>query len=104
MERDTLAMFYSLASVYGANGDLAEAVEIFEKILAFDYHYRDVEQKLIEARDLVQQLAPIESTGGSMANSEMESPRSRRAFHSRTVSLKNARPSASSPIPGITLR
>jgi len=69
LARENLEVFYSLASLNAANNAPHEAVEIFEKILAFDYHYRDVEQKLIEARDLAQQLGPIDSTGSSVAGS-----------------------------------
>ena len=58
----------SLAALHASDNQPAEAVEIFEKILAFDYHYLDVEQRLIEARDLVQLLPPIETQEGSAAN------------------------------------
>jgi serine/threonine-protein kinase len=71
LSRDNLEAFYSLASLYASNNQPAEGVEIFEKILAFDYHYRDVEQRLIEARDLVQHLPPIETQDGSAANRSM---------------------------------
>lgn len=67
LARENLEVFYSLASLYASNSQPGEAVEIFEKILAFDYHYRDVEQRLIEVRDLLQQLGPIESRDGSVA-------------------------------------
>ncbi len=67
LSRENLEVFYSLASLYTSNNQLADGVELFEKILAFDYHYRDVEQRLIEARDLLKQLGPIESQEGSAA-------------------------------------
>ena len=51
LDRDNLPAYYTLATVYNANGDVVEALEIFEKILAFDYHYEDVEQRLVEARE-----------------------------------------------------
>lgn len=68
LSRENLAAFYSLASLHASDNQPAEAVEIFEKILAFDYHYRDVEQRLIEVRDLVQLLPPIETQESSVAN------------------------------------
>jgi len=51
LDRDSLPAYYSLATLCNANREVAEAVEIFEKILTFDYHYKDVEQRLVEARD-----------------------------------------------------
>jgi len=51
LDRDTMPVYYSLATICHANDEVGEAVEIFEKILAFDYHYKDVEQRLVEARD-----------------------------------------------------
>ena len=68
LSRENLEAFYSLAVLYASDNQPAEGVEIFEKILAFDYHYRDVEQRLIEARDLAQSLPPIETQGGATAN------------------------------------
>ncbi|MDP6980439.1 MAG: protein kinase [Myxococcota bacterium] len=67
LSRENLAVFYSLASLNAANQRPAEAVEIFEKILAFDYHYRDVEQKLVEARELRSELGPYESQAAGAA-------------------------------------
>ena len=51
MNRDNLPVFYSLASLCSANDNVAEAVELFEKIRAFDYHYKDVEERLTSARE-----------------------------------------------------
>ncbi|MCP4039809.1 MAG: protein kinase [bacterium] len=65
LSRENLAVFYSLACLNADNNQPAEAVEIFEKILAFDYHYRDVERKLIEARELFKEMGPIEAREGS---------------------------------------
>ncbi|MFT5442841.1 MAG: tetratricopeptide (TPR) repeat protein [Myxococcota bacterium] len=67
LSRENLEVFYSLGLLNASNNRPAEAVEIFEKILAFDYHYRDVEQRVIEARDLVAQLGPVESQDVSSA-------------------------------------
>jgi tetratricopeptide (TPR) repeat protein len=68
LARENLEAFYSLAVVYLANNQPEEGVEIFEKILAFDYHFRDVEQRLLEARDLVQHAAPIEAQESAAAS------------------------------------
>jgi serine/threonine-protein kinase len=61
LARESLPMFYSLATVYEANGQSREAVEIYEKILAFDYHYEDVEQRLVRVRDQLQELGGLDS-------------------------------------------
>ena len=65
LDRTNLEVFYSLAVLNAENENPADAVEIFEKILAFDYHYRDVEQRVIEARELAAQMGPIETADGS---------------------------------------
>ena len=57
LDRDSLPVYYSLATLCNANSEAAEAVEIFEKILTFDYHYRDVEQRLVEARERLKTLS-----------------------------------------------
>jgi tetratricopeptide (TPR) repeat protein len=43
-------LFYALATTHEAAGQLREAVDLFEKILTADYHYRDVEARLEAAR------------------------------------------------------
>jgi len=43
-------LYYTLATAQEANGDLAEAIDVYERILAFDYHYEDVEPRLAAAR------------------------------------------------------
>ena len=50
VDRKNLRLYYTLATVHEANGELREAVEVYEKILACDYHYEDVEQRLAVAR------------------------------------------------------
>ncbi len=67
LSRENLAVFYTLASLHAENQQPAKAVEIFEKILAFDYHYRDVEQKLVEARELLKEIGAYESQAGAAA-------------------------------------
>ncbi|RIL05454.1 MAG: hypothetical protein DCC71_10445 [Proteobacteria bacterium] len=50
IERATLPLHYTLATVHEANGELREALEVYERILACDYHYEDVEQRLARLR------------------------------------------------------
>jgi tetratricopeptide (TPR) repeat protein len=70
LDRTNVEVFYSLATLYAGADQPHEAVQIFEKILAFDYHYRDVEERLIGARELAQQVGPLDAsersgTGGN---------------------------------------
>jgi tetratricopeptide (TPR) repeat protein len=68
LERETMPVYYTLATICHANDEVAEAVEIFEKILAADYHYKDVEQRLAEARERLKTATATEapaSDGGS---------------------------------------
>jgi tetratricopeptide (TPR) repeat protein len=69
LARESLPIFYALATVHEANQDVREAAEIYEKILAFDYHYKDVEQRLLRVRELVKSLGPAESTAQDTATS-----------------------------------
>jgi serine/threonine-protein kinase len=57
--RETISAVYELASVYELNEDLSEAIDLYEKILALDYHYADVEQRIEAARE---RLAGIEAS------------------------------------------
>ena len=45
-----IELFYALATIHEAAGQARDAVEIYEKILTADYHYRDVEARLEAAR------------------------------------------------------
>ncbi len=71
LTRDSVDGYYRLAAIYQEDSKTREAVEIFEKIMAFDYHYRDVEVRLAEARALLQQEEPLTNTtqgAGTAAN------------------------------------
>jgi eukaryotic-like serine/threonine-protein kinase len=63
--RDNLAMFYMLATLHEADGQTRQAVEVYEKILALDYHYKDVEARLARSRDAAVSMSPtVASTAG----------------------------------------
>ncbi|MEM9177117.1 MAG: protein kinase [Myxococcota bacterium] len=59
LTRETVDGFYKLAVIYQEDGKSREALEILEKVMAFDYHYRDVENRLAETRAIVQENEPI---------------------------------------------
>ena len=50
IDRDNLRAYYCLATVLEGSGESDEAVGLYEKILAFDYHYEDVEGRLSALR------------------------------------------------------
>ncbi len=50
LSRASVDGYYKLACIHLEADKAPEAIEIFERILAFDYHYRDVEQRLTAAR------------------------------------------------------
>ncbi|HEY5656679.1 MAG TPA: protein kinase [Myxococcota bacterium] len=50
LDRDNVAAFYCLATVHEANGELEDADRLYQKIMAFDYHYEDVEERLAHTR------------------------------------------------------
>ncbi len=49
--RDNLGLHYSLATVHEAAGDLAQAGELYERILALDFHHADVAERLARLRE-----------------------------------------------------
>jgi len=51
LTQENIEAFYTLAVVYEANRQLRDAAELYEKILACDYHYRDVEDRLEASRE-----------------------------------------------------
>lgn len=50
LSRDSVDGYYKLAVIYEQDGKPREAAEIFEKVMAFDYHYRDVADRLGASR------------------------------------------------------
>jgi tetratricopeptide (TPR) repeat protein len=48
--RENVAAYYQLAQAHEARDEFGSAAEIYEKILAFDYHYENVSAKLEEAK------------------------------------------------------
>jgi tetratricopeptide (TPR) repeat protein len=63
LDRDSIRLHYTLANVCEANGELREAVAIYERILACDYHFEDVAARLAAARARVPD-GPQEATTG----------------------------------------
>lgn len=66
--RDNVVAFQTLAEALEEAGELAEAVEIYEKILAFDYHHADVEKRLGIAREKLAAL-PASDPGSGLTTS-----------------------------------
>ena len=50
IERRNLDAHFCLATVHEANGDWREAVDLYEKVLAFDYNHEDTAARLERAR------------------------------------------------------
>ena len=63
LSRETVQAYYALAEVEELSGEVREAVDIYEKILAFDYHFADVEKRLATARTKAALLPTSESLG-----------------------------------------
>ena len=63
LEAQNIAAFYELALVYDANRQFRDAVDLYEKILACDYHYSDVEDRLDAGRE---KLRLQELNGGAL--------------------------------------
>jgi len=50
LDDDNRDAYYRLATAHEAADEFQEAVDLYEKILTFDYHYKDVEKRLEAAR------------------------------------------------------
>lgn len=59
LDRANMPVYYVLATIYEQDDKHRPAVEIYEKILAIDYHYEDVEKRLVQARGRVQGDMPM---------------------------------------------
>jgi tetratricopeptide (TPR) repeat protein len=64
IDRDNLRAYYCLATVYEATGEFAEALPLYEKVLAFDFKYEDVEARLARTREQAAKAAPAEAAAG----------------------------------------
>ena len=62
---DNAQVFYALASAYEADDDKARALELYEKILALDYHHADVAERVPKLREQVEQASPPEPATGA---------------------------------------
>jgi tetratricopeptide (TPR) repeat protein len=73
LTRENVGGCYRLGVLYQQNGKASEAVPLFEKVMAFDYNYRDVQERLAETRSVVAQRAPVAAKGSGATG--MEPPR-----------------------------
>jgi tetratricopeptide (TPR) repeat protein len=62
LDRDNVRAFYCLASVHEANGELAQANDLYEKIMAFDYQYLDTQERLENTRQQLTAQAEAEAS------------------------------------------
>jgi tetratricopeptide (TPR) repeat protein len=58
LSRENLRAFYGLATVCEANQNIREACDLYEKILACDYHFQDVEERLGRIREILHSQTP----------------------------------------------
>ncbi len=61
LTRDSVDGYYRLGVIYEQDGKPREALEIFEKVMAFDYHYGDVADRLAAAHTAVDAQALAEA-------------------------------------------
>jgi serine/threonine-protein kinase len=64
LDSDNRDVHYRLATAHEAAEEFQAAVDLYEKILTFDYHYKDVEKRLEVARSKVRQ-EPAEAPGAT---------------------------------------
>lgn len=69
IDRGTVDAFFCLATVYEATGEAAQAVDLYEKVLAFDYHFEDTAERLERARAQVPKQATAKASASSAASS-----------------------------------
>ncbi len=61
---ERLPAWYALAGLLEERGELREAVSIYQRILACDYHFRDVEEKCSVLQDRIRLERPEVRSGG----------------------------------------
>ena len=74
LSQENIEAFYALAVVYEANRQFRDAADLYEKILACDYHYQDVEDRLEAARERARLAERNEGTAGGHASGASLSP------------------------------
>lgn len=50
LDQKSIRLYYTLAAACEADGDIRKAADLYERILACDYHFEDVEPRLAAAR------------------------------------------------------
>jgi tetratricopeptide (TPR) repeat protein len=50
VSRDNISAYYHLAQSYEQQQDYASAVDVYEKVMAFDYHFEQVSERLQQAK------------------------------------------------------
>jgi len=60
LDRDNVQAFFGLAAAHEAGEEYREALEIFEKIRAFDYNYPGVDKRVAECQEKVQARTALE--------------------------------------------
>jgi len=78
LDTDNRDAYYRLASAHEAAEEFQEAVDLYEKILSFDYHYKDVEKRLEIVRPKVRQDRPAEAPAATQQGMAPPSARSGR--------------------------
>jgi serine/threonine-protein kinase len=69
LDRETVGAHYALATTCEAAGEGVRARELYERILAFDYHHADVGERLARLADASAAPAAAEGTGRSASSS-----------------------------------
>ena len=72
IDRDTVDAFYALAAVHEAGERFSEGLELFEKILAFDFHYGDVAERVAQCKSKLEEAASRAAAVGTASASQQE--------------------------------
>ncbi|MCH8131104.1 MAG: protein kinase [Myxococcales bacterium] len=65
LTRENIQAFYGLATVYEANKDVEDALELYEKIQVFDYGHRDVDERMARCKQMLEQQASKQNAAQS---------------------------------------
>lgn len=69
LTRDSIDSYFKLATIYQDDGKTREAIEIFEKVMAFDYNFGNVEERLAAARAQAAEAEPLTATAAPLDES-----------------------------------
>jgi serine/threonine-protein kinase len=72
IDTENIQAFYGLAAALEGNGDVEDADALYERILSFDYSFKDVQQRLDATREKLKEKAREENEAKALKEKELQ--------------------------------